>query len=135
VTLAPLLTAPFAIKIHVAFSVAALLAGAAIAVMRKGTARHRGVGRFGVLMLALAALTSFAIYRNGFSLIHGLSILSLASLAMGIVRTRNGDRRGHRGYMTGAWLGLVAAAIGTLAPGRIMHAVVFAGLAPLNHVP
>lgn len=126
-TLAPLLAASPVIQAHVAFAVAALVSGAAIAVMPKGTARHRLLGRFAALMMLLTALTSFGIYRDGLSVIHILSVVTIASLASGIYAIRHRSRRGHQRAMLGAWAGLVGAALFTLLPGRIMGRVFFGG--------
>jgi len=124
VNLSPLLTASGAIQIHVTAASAALFLGAAIAVMRKGTPRHRLLGRLAAVAMLVTALGSFLITRNGqWSIIHILSLVTLVSLAGGLWHIRHRNVKAHRGYMTGAWLGLVGAMLFTLIPGRIMHAV------------
>lgn len=125
-TLAPLLTAAPAVKIHVIAAVAALVSGAAIASMPKGTPRHRALGRLAAIAMLVTALTSFFIFgQNGWSPIHALSLVTLVSLSSGLWFIRMGNVPAHRGSMTGAWLGLLGAAAFTLWPGRIMHQVFF----------
>lgn len=125
-SLAPLLEATPAIQVHVIAATAALLLGAAIAVLRKGTTMHRALGRMAALAMLITAAGSFLITRNGgWSVIHLLSIVTLVSLAGGLWSIRHRNVQAHRGSMTGAWLGLIGAALFTLLPGRIMHAVFF----------
>ena len=63
-TLAPLLAASLAVKVHVAcMAVAVALSGPQF-LMRKGTARHRAVGYVWFAAMTLAALTSFFIVRK-----------------------------------------------------------------------
>lgn len=123
-SLAPLLTASGIIQLHVATATAALVLGAAIAILPKGTARHRAIGRLAAAAMLITALGSFLITGRGhLSLIHILSVITLISLAGGVWSIRRRNIRAHRGFMTGAWLGLLGAAAFTLLPGRIMNAV------------
>lgn len=127
-TLAPLLNASPAVQIHTLAATAALVIGAAVLVLPKGTARHRMTGRIGAIALLITALTSFAIMRQGsLSIIHLLSVVTLVSLAVGYRAIRARRIASHAGWMRGAWFGLVGAAVFTLLPGRIMYQVVFGG--------
>jgi uncharacterized membrane protein len=115
------------IALHLSTALAALLVGAVVLSMRKGTALHRGLGRaWGALML-LTALSSFWITRDGqWSWIHLLSAWTLVSLASAIYAIRRGNLRAHRGFMVGTYLGLLGAGAGALAPGRTLHFFFFA---------
>ena len=124
-SLAPLLNASAVVQVHVVVAIAALLTGAAILLFPKGTPLHRGLGRIGAAALVITALSSFGIYRNGLSVIHLLSLLTLYSVTRGIIAIRQGRVARHSGYMRGAWFGLVGAAVFTLLPGRVMNAVFF----------
>lgn len=126
-TLAPLIAAPALIQAHVAFAIAALVSGAAILILPKGTTAHRWLGRIAALALVVTALTSFGIFRGGWSIIHLLSLLTLWSVASGVYFIRRKNPHGHSRAMRGAWFGLVGAAVFTLLPGRIMSAVFFGG--------
>lgn len=127
-TLEPLWIAAPAIQIHVVAAAAALLSGAAVLFLAKGTARHRLFGQIAAAGLVAAAVSSFWIARQGgYSLIHLLSILTLVSVTLGMVYRRRGNLENHRRWMVGAYFGLVGAGLFTLLPGRVMHAVVFGG--------
>lgn len=127
-TLAPLLNATTAVQIHVIAAAAALLSGAAVVFLTKGTGTHLALGRIAAAGLVVAALSSYWIrHWGGFSPIHLLSILTLVSVALGVFYRRRGDVANHKRWMMGAYLGLVGAGLFTLLPGRIMHLVVFGG--------
>ena len=113
-TLQPLLTASALIQVHTLVALAALVSGAAILLLPKGTARHRATGRVAAVLLCATALTSFGIFRDGWSVIHLLSVLTLASVGSGIYAIRKGNRAGHAKAMQGAWLGLAIAGLFTL---------------------
>ncbi len=114
------------IALHLATAFAALLVGSVVLAAHKGTKAHKALGRtWGLLMLA-AALTSFGITRDGgFSWIHLLSAWTLISLACAVYFVRRGNVRAHQGFMIGTFLGLAAAGLGALAPGRTLHAFFF----------
>ncbi|GHE48856.1 membrane protein [Camelimonas fluminis] len=130
--LSPLLNASFAIQIHVAAAIAALLLGGAILLRRKGDAPHRIAGRvWGGLMIVVAG-SSFFIHEvrmwGPWSPIHLLSLLTLASLAWGVRMARIRRHSAHRRIMLGLYMGaLVITGFFTLLPGRIMHDVLFSG--------
>ena len=127
-TLAPLLASPAYIVIHAALATAALIIGAAVLLLRKGTALHKGLGRvWAALMMTVAAL-SFAItglHPGHFSWIHILSVVTLTTIPYAIWLRRRGDIRGHAITMIANYCGLLIAGGFTLVPGRIMHAVFF----------
>ncbi len=79
--------------------------------------------------MVLTAISSFWIQeiRDGFSPIHLLSIITLISITAAIVAIRRGTARMHRKCMIGAYCGLLAAAAGTLAPGRMISTFFFGG--------
>jgi uncharacterized membrane protein len=82
--------------------------------------------------MLIVALSSFWIHDlrlwGPWSPIHLLSILTLALLPLGVFHARRHQVTGHRLTMLFIFAGaLVIAGIFTLAPGRIMHQVVFGG--------
>lgn len=91
-----------AIWVHLIAAVAALLVGALVLWRRKGDRRHRLAGRAWVGLMLVVALSSFLIreQRDGeFSPIHILSVVTLASLASGLLALRSADRaRGVRNH-------------------------------------
>ena len=122
-----LATPPLAL--HLSSAVTALLLGALVLTMRKGTALHRLLGRIWVALMVLAALSSFWLtgLRDGWSVIHLLSVWTLVALALAIHFIRKGDVKRHKAFMIGTYLGLVGAALGALAPGRLLYRFFFLG--------
>jgi uncharacterized membrane protein len=115
-----------AIALHLAAAVPALGLGGVLLLRAKGNLVHRILGRTYVVLMLVAALTSFWIKTWGhFSWIHLLSVWTLFSLCLGIWQIRRGNVRGHRGAMTGMYVGLVIAAVLALAPGRFLGTLAF----------
>jgi uncharacterized membrane protein len=127
-TLAPLYSATLAIQIHVIAAAAALVSGAAVVFLRKGTSIHLLLGRIAATGMGIAAISSYWIrHWGGFSWIHLLSILTLISITFGVFFRRRGDIANHKRWMMGAYAGLVGAGLFTILPGRVMNAVLFGG--------
>jgi uncharacterized membrane protein len=133
-SLAPLLAAPFAVKLHVVTVVPAFLLGTwLIFVSRKGARYHRAIG---YVYLGLMTITSIAalfvrtIMPNGpflgFSPIHLFIPLTLSGVVGALYYARRHNIRAHRRSMLGVYIGgLLIAGSFTLLPGRIMYAVFF----------
>ncbi|WP_206057204.1 DUF2306 domain-containing protein [Nitratireductor sp. XY-223] len=131
--LEPLLAASAAIQIHVVSAIGAALLGAVIFLRPKGSPAHRLAGRVWVGLMAIAALSSFAIYElrlwGRWSPIHILSILTLASLLAAVLLARAGMIRSHRLTMVSTYVGaLLIAGAFSFAPERIMHKVLIVAL-------
>jgi uncharacterized membrane protein len=78
------------------------------------------------------ALSSFLIHELGqwgnFSLIHLLSVFSLAMLPLGIYFARQHNAVGHRKTMLGLFFGaLLIAGAFTLLPSRMLGRIMFGG--------
>lgn len=130
-------------SIHVAAACTAVVLGLMQFASRKGDARHRTIGYAWVLAMAITALSSFGLKGRlgwaalgGYSPVHGLSILALASIAWAIYAALHGRLTSHRRALASTYVSLIVA--GTLAvasPGRALHALVLDGwhaaLAPL----
>lgn len=128
----PLLDAPIAVQIHVAAVLPAAVLGAYILVNRKGTPRHRLLGKIWMMLMVMASLSSFFIHEinlfHGFSPIHLLSISVLVGAWRAITAARAKNIRAHKVAVIGMYFGgIVIAGLFTLLPGRIMNAVVFSG--------
>jgi uncharacterized membrane protein len=130
--LAPLTSAPLAIQLHAYAALAAFALGVVQLTRMKGTWSHRRLGYVWIGLMLVVALSSFWIQEmrvwGPWSPIHLLSILTLVMLPLGLWYARRHMVRGHKLTMLGLFAGaLVIAGIFTLAPGRIMHRVVFGG--------
>ncbi|VVE81233.1 DUF2306 domain-containing protein [Pandoraea sputorum] len=112
------------VAIHVAVAAAAVLLGAGILLMRRGTPRHRWAGRLWVSAMTATAATSFGIRELGhgnFSWLHALSVYVLVGLALAVLAIRRGDVMAHRRQMMGLFTGLVIAGVAAGAvPGRTL---------------
>jgi len=117
------------IAVHGALAATALIVGGSVLLRRKGTATHKLLGRVWVALMVAVALSSFWIFEirrgAGPSLIHLLSVWTLISLALAVWFIRRGNVRAHRGFMVGTFVGLAAAGLGTLAPGRALYRFFF----------
>jgi len=128
--LAPLLNAPVQIQLHAFAAMGAFALGVVQLAAPKGTLPHRTLGYVWVALMLVVAISSFWIHDmrqfGNFSLIHVLSLYTLAMLPLGLYFARNHNVRGHQRTMLGLFLGALVIAGGfTLVPGRIMHKVVF----------
>ena len=114
---------------HALFALTAVGIGVLVLARRKGTPSHKLLGRLWVALMAAVALSSFWIFEirhgTGPSLIHLLSVWTLISLALAVWFIRRGNVRAHRGFMIGTFIGLAAAGIGALAPGRALYRLLF----------
>lgn len=129
-TLAPLLDASLAIRIHAIAALAALALGAVQLAAPKGTLPHRGLGWLWAALMATVALSSFWIHEmrwfGPFGPIHLLSLYVVWALPRALFRAHRHDVARHAAGMQGLFLGgLVLAGLFTLWPGRIMHQVLF----------
>lgn len=129
-TFAPLFAAPYAVIIHAIAAMTAFVLGSAQLALPKGTLPHRTMGWIWVTLMAVVAASSFLIHTicqiGPFSVIHGLSIITLVALPVAVMHARNHRIGNHRRAMLLLFAGaLMIAGIFTLWPGRIMHDVVF----------
>jgi uncharacterized membrane protein len=114
------------IVLHLAAALAALAIGALAFAARKGSAVHRAAGRSWVLLMLVAAISSFWIQTKGhFSPIHILSVAVPVLLGLGVYYAATGRLVRHRRMMIGIYaLGLGAAGLFTLLPDRLLgHAL------------
>ena len=108
---------------HLLVALGALALGLAVVLSRKGTRSHRWLGRaYVLLMLALnaSALMIFELF-GGFGPFHWMALASLAVVLVGYLSARSrsaGWLPRHAYFMTGSYVGLVAAAVAEVA-GRV----------------
>lgn len=109
---------------HVVAATVSVALGTVQLLRRKGDLRHRLLGRVWVVLMLWAAVSSFWIrhIRDGaFSWLHVLSLVTVVTVALGVLAVRRGDLAGHRGNMTGSWLGSLGAMVFALAlPNRMI---------------
>jgi len=126
--LAPLRDASPVIQFHAAAALAAFASGALQFLLPKGTRRHRVLGAVWVALMLGVAGSSLFIHElrlwGRWSPIHLLSLYTLAMVPLAVWQAHAHRVEEHRRAMRGLFLGaLVIAGLFTLAPGRILHAV------------
>ena len=99
---------------HLIFAILAILIGAAVVFMRKGTKKHRWIGRAYVFMMLAVNATALMIYElfGGWGMFHWAALLSLVSLVFGYIpayRKKPGWRVRHAYWITGSYVGLMSA--------------------------
>jgi uncharacterized membrane protein len=113
------------IAVHLAAVVPSLVVGASIFLLRKGTTRHRLMGRIWVAAMFVTVLSSFGIRElnhGHFSWIHSLAALTALSLVRAIWAIRQGNVSGHVVAMRGSFIGLVVAGIAAVVtPHRLLN--------------
>lgn len=115
-----------AIYIHTAVAVLGFVIGAMVLVIRKGTARHKLLGRiFGVAALA-TALSSFFIHEinlwGQWSHIHLISIYVIFSVITSIAAIRKGNVVAHQNGMLALYVsGFIIAGGFTFMPDRLLY--------------
>jgi uncharacterized membrane protein len=129
-SLAPLLDAAPAIPFHAFAAMAAFVLGLNQFAAPKGTLPHRTMGWIWAGLMAIVAVSSFWIHQirlfGPWSPIHLLSIFTPIMLVVGVMAARGHNVRRHEITMISIFAGaLVVAGLFTLAPGRIMHTVIF----------
>jgi uncharacterized membrane protein len=122
---APFLSHSFAAQLHIVTAVLALLLGIVLLTRRKGTRGHKALGRTWAALMLVVAVSSFWITGiagpGRFSVIHVLSVFTIAMLALAVWAIRSGRVRTHRFTMIGIFAGgLIGAGAGALAPGRLI---------------
>ena len=106
---------------HVLAACSALLAGASVLLLPKGTHTHRVVGTVYVLALLLVNVAALSLHReNTFGVFHALAVASLITITVGLSPLLLGRRSRaviatHAFCMTWSYAGLVAAGCGQLA--------------------
>ena len=106
---------------HLVAAVSALLVGAVVLVLPKGTPTHRTIATVYVIALLLVDVAALSLHReDAFGVFHALAVASLVTVAVGLAPLILGKRSPqviatHAYCMTWSYAGLVAAGCGQLA--------------------
>ena len=106
---------------HLAAALSALLVGAVVLLLPKGTPTHRAIAAVYVLALVLVNVAALSLHReDAFGVFHALAVASLVTIAVGLSPLLLGKRSPqviatHAYCMTWSYAGLVAAGCGQLA--------------------
>lgn len=109
------------LAIHVGTVTPALPLGAYVLFARKGSRRHRMLGRVWALLMVVGALSSFGLHglMGHLSPIHLLSAITLIGIPRGVLLAMRGDIARHRRTMLRVYTGLVLAGVFAFLPGRL----------------
>lgn len=115
--------------VHLSAAITALLVGAFQLTAPKGTGRHKKIGWLWLSAMSTTAITSFGLHgfatHARFSVIHLLSVWILICVVAAVYFARTKQIKRHRRFTVGAYVGLIMAALGTLAPGRLISTWLF----------
>jgi len=114
------------IWLHVITACGAVLLGGYNLWAEKGTAHHKFIGRFWILLMGITAMVSFEITElqpSRYSWIHLLSAWTLLSLGIALWAARTGRIITHKRFMIGTYVGAFIAGAFALAPGRFLSHV------------
>ncbi|MFZ5744040.1 MAG: DUF2306 domain-containing protein [Pseudomonadota bacterium] len=122
-------TQDIAVMIHVATVLPAVPLGAWLMLARKGTPRHKALGKIWVALMvvtALAALFIRQINGGGFSPIHIFVPMTLHGAWKTISTARRGDIGAHKKALIGLYLGaLTIPGLFAFMPNRLMGTWLF----------
>lgn len=130
-SIAPLISAPLAVQIHLGFALIALCCGPVALYRHRRDRLHKRAGygfASGILGLSISGLfieSGLAVVAH-FGPIHLLSVYALLGLWSGLRDIWRGDIARHRRTMRQLWYGAIGVAgLFTLMPGRLLNQAVF----------
>ncbi|MEO8560228.1 MAG: DUF2306 domain-containing protein, partial [Rhodospirillales bacterium] len=107
--LQPIWAASTAVQIHLAFALVTFVLGIVMFTRRKGTPSHKAIGRFWMVLILVAAFSSFWITglagEGRFSVIHILSVITILGAFGAVLAIRRGHVRTHRNAVIGLFMG------------------------------
>ncbi|MEO1729423.1 MAG: DUF2306 domain-containing protein [Pseudomonadota bacterium] len=117
-----------AVVIHVATVLPAIPLGAYLLLTRKGTPRHKHLGKLWVgLMLATATSAIFIKTGGSFSFIHIFVPMTFIASYKIVATARRGDMQGHRSEVLTLYLGAltIPGIVSMAMPGRLLNVWLF----------
>lgn len=119
----------FAVALHLACALLALVLGIAVLSRPKGDATHKLLGRLWISAMAVVGISSLWIPAFlTFSWLHLFTLLIAVSLPSALIAIRYGRVRSHSIGMVCTFIGLCGAGLGALAPGRVVGRAVWSAL-------
>lgn len=122
-------THEIAVMLHVGTVIPAVPLGAWLMLARKGTARHKQLGKLWVLLMLITACASLFIQQlnpGSFSPIHLFVPLTFHAAWKTIATARRGDIAAHKKTLFGFYLGaMIIPGLFAFMPGRLMGTWLF----------
>jgi uncharacterized membrane protein len=128
---APVVRNPsWAVILHVSTVIPALFLGIYVMLGKKGTARHKMLGRIWAFLMITTAISSFWIRGMTGSIgpIHIFAVITLVSIPRAIWMAKIGNIAAHERGMTGTFIGLLVAGLFSFIPGRLLGNMLIAAL-------
>lgn len=118
-----------ALLLHIGTVIPAVPLGAWLMLTRKGTARHKQLGKLWVALMVITAVASLFLRQinpGGFSPIHLFVPLTLNAAWKTIATARRGDIAAHKKTLVGFYLGaMIIPGLFAFMPGRLMGTWLF----------
>lgn len=138
-TLAPLISAPVVIQVHVIAALLSIILGPVVLYRPRRDRIHTHLGYVWVTAMATVALSAMLIPNFSgpfhFGILHGFAVLTCVTLVMGIRYAIQRDIAGHQAaFRSLYWNGLMIAGMFTLLPGRRINEMLFGDRAQLGYV-
>ncbi|MCV6590316.1 MAG: DUF2306 domain-containing protein [Marinobacterium sp.] len=118
---------------HLATVIPAFLLGAFLLLSRKGSGRHKQLGKVYLALMLITAITSLLmpakvgpVFLNHFGYIHLLSGLTIYAVPTALVAIRQGNTAKHKRIMVVLYTGgILLAGAFAFIPGRLLHGWLF----------
>ncbi len=117
----------FPILLHLFVVIPSIVLGLVNLLLQKGTSLHKSNGIVWVILMLVAAISSFFIMPTGsHTWLHLFAIVVIVSVVVGVIAIRKNNTHLHIGCMFGAYLGtVVSAVIAVSVPGRLLNNILF----------
>ena len=117
----------FPIQLHLLVVIPSIVLGFMNFVLKKGTRLHKLNGKFWVVLMLIASLSSFFIMPTGsLTWLHLFSIVVIFTVLIGLLAIYKNNKRLHVGCMFGAYSGtLISAVIAASIEGRLLNSLLF----------
>ncbi len=117
-----------AIVIHVAAVLPAVPLGGYILLTRKGTKRHKQLGKLWLVLMLITAASAIFIKSGGsFSVIHIFVPITFLAAFKTVATARRGDIAGHKRHLLFTYLAalMIPGIFAMAVPGRLMNVLIF----------
>jgi uncharacterized membrane protein len=112
---------PLLVQIHILMAIAAMAIGPLVLFRRKGDTAHRWLGRSWVLAMYGLAISGVQMWLSGRpNILIVFSVLTSITVTLGLIAIWRRKVEQHVRWMLGSYVGLLAAAVFSLMPGRVV---------------
>ena len=117
------------VYIHLGAVIPACMIGTYLLLTRKGSPKHKALGKIYMLLMLLTAISSLflpahvgPVFLNHFGFIHLLSIVTIYTVPMAYKAAKSGNIKRHKNAMISLYLGGILLAGGiSFMPGKLLN--------------